>query len=844
MTMTACYDSFMIMNFDHIPRDWLDAAVTRCRRSLHGAKTAADRLALLRTLALLQGGRTIVDLDEAEVALLARFGLARTPDGAIRIVDEVDARVPADFWPACRFDSTLRRPRDRASPDGILRRHTDYNSYTNSAQKAAVRALLTVPTGGGVMVSIPTGAGKSLLFQLEALRHRRDDPGSCVVVITPTVSLALDHARSLSGIKGLEGSRAITGDLSGEEREAVLMAFRRGEVPILLLSPEYALKSVRNAIVDAAKPQHEKLSGLAARLRAFFIDEAHIVESWGRSFRPDFQRLPALLTDLRVQHPGLPVVLLSATLPPAARQVLRQSYGDAGSWLEVDAKAPRYEFDIVVQSYQSGEERLAALDAVIDHAPRPLVIYTSLAEQPTSVKESAAFLRIDASTLFKRLRERGYDRIALFTGNISDSAARLRIVEQWAADQLDIVVATSAFGMGVDKADVRSVIHACLPESPARWYQEVGRISRDGHQGLAVCLFTHSSSRTEKDDVDTAFSQATGSWLTREKAESRLRALIESRSDVRWIGGHQCMLLDLDAFHGELRGSSDYNRTWNMSLINLLQRSNVLEVLSAVSADGNTDRVQWEVKILDPHILIDSSSFWDRIETVRNAELDVAKQEMRAFLDIMITPRDECLIQRIFRLIEGDTDLNVPECGRCPSCRDRSVPPPDRLRYWGLERIWTEVDGGTCHLPPDTLLVNPEDANFELGLDRLIKRLTVVGIEQFVLPPRLVDLAAEILADSSAHLGLVIGQDEWLESEAELATLPTAVFLAEHDPNAASILWRARQWQETRRDRRLIVVTNTTHPIGGRRADQIVSGLAPYSEEILVELALLGRRRA
>src|SRR3546814_20576233 len=85
---------------------------------------------------------------------------------------------------------------------------------------------------------------------------------------------------------------------------------------------------------------------------------------------------------------------------------------------------------------------------------------------------------------------RQYKRIALFTGQITNGDERHQIVEDWAAERIDIVVATSAFGMGVDKTNVRTVVHACLPEGPSRWYQEIGRAAREGHQGLAVCLFT------------------------------------------------------------------------------------------------------------------------------------------------------------------------------------------------------------------------------------------------------------------------------------------------------------------------------------------------------------------
>src|SRR3546814_8779531 len=168
--------------------------------------------------------------------------------------------------------------------------------------------------------------------------------------------------------------------------------------------------------------------------------------------------------------------------------------------------------------------------------------------------------------------------------------------------------------MGVDKSNVRTVVHACLPEGPSRWYQEIGRAARDGHQGLAVCLYTRDERWATRNDVKDAFSQATGSWLTRELAELRWRALLDRRSGVRWSGSSQRMRLDLNAAREGLRtrAANDYNRTWNMSLLNLMQRAGVLEVLSVNTERG--DETSWEVEIRDPAILSERDiGVWDRI---------------------------------------------------------------------------------------------------------------------------------------------------------------------------------------------------------------------------------------
>jgi ATP-dependent DNA helicase RecQ len=613
---------------------WRAKGAARCRNALAHAVAPGDRLALLRTLVQFSHGRVVlgdegIRLTSAEGDLLVRFGLA-SDEKVLRLLGgSEDSVFLSGLEDGLRFEGAPRQLFDSASPDAVLLRSTPHKQYKNAAQKAAVRALLTMPPGGGLMVSMPTGSGKSLLFQIAAREAQRRRSASCIVVITPTVALALDHHRTLSNMAGLEGSVALTGDLKGSARENALFAFRRGEVPILLLSPEQALSPmVSEALIEAAMDPTQKGGVLAASLAAFVIDEAHIVEQWGRSFRPDFQRLSALVARLRHHDPSLRALLLSATLPPAARRELRRSYGSAPQmWLEVDARAPRYEFDVVVQSFGDPVIRQAALDLAIDRASRPAIVYTTLVDA--------------ASALHDRLaRERGYQRIALFTGAISDAGQRRAIVRNWAADEIDLVVATTAFGMGVDKMDVRAVIHACLPEGPTRWYQEIGRAARDGHQGLAVCLFTDFEYWAgQTSDVSDAYAQSTRNWLGRAKAEERWAALVRKRRHITWQGERRRLTLDLDAVREGLPSrSGDYNRAWNRALLTLLQRAGVLEVVST-NPEGDEPGDLWVVDICEDRMLEESASaVWDHIEIVRDAEQSEAKTELDQFVTIMRQP--------------------------------------------------------------------------------------------------------------------------------------------------------------------------------------------------------------
>jgi ATP-dependent DNA helicase RecQ len=809
---------------------WRRKAVARSRRALSGAAAGADRLALLRSLVRLNDGRLDLDeqglrLDESDRGQLHRFGLAA--DGAVL------RSAPSDFEltvsglrDGLDLDSRPRQVFQPASPDAILLRLTPYRSYRSVAQKSGVRALVSMPDGAGLMVSMPTGSGKSLLFHVAALQARREHAGACVIVITPTVALALDHERTSRAIAGLEGSLALTGDLKGPARQAALFSFRRGEIPLLFLSPEQLFSAdVQQAAHEAVAASGAKPVDLKARLAALVVDEAHIIEQWGRNFRPDFQRLPGILHSLRRVDPSLRSVFLSATLPRAAKAEIRRAFaGPERPWLEVDARAPRYEFDIAVQRYVDPAARADALDQVVDLAPRPAVIYTTLVEE--------------ADALYRHLAgPRGYRRIALFTGAVSDPAARRQILARWAADELDLVVATSAFGLGVDKDDVRSVIHACLPENPTRWYQEIGRGGRDGHQALAACLFTdfprgpHALS-----DVRNAYGQSTRSWLGRIKAAGRWAALYEQSSARHWQGPRLRMTLDLDAVRDGLANrSSDYNRAWNRALLTLMQRAEVLEVVST-NGEDTAAGATWVVDVVDHRLLDGDPAVWSHIGAVRDAERRASHAELEEFVQLMRAPDRQCLTRSVFEAIEGGETLAEP-CGRCPSCRARALSPPTVIPCAGLEAAWSyPLPSARAHLPAGVTLLAARDAEFETGLAPLGRRLVGAGVEQIILSAAERPAMLSAFLDADARFGFVLTHEEWSGPVAGLACTTTAVLLPQPEPLALRTLARvetlARAWPE----QSLIVVGRPDRVLDGRRLDQ-VSPRAPVAEVMLDDLA-------
>lgn len=821
---------------------WLKDEIARLSVRLAQARSAADKYALLRSLVRLQGGRMDREWVHSRFPDLnpdaaTRFGLA-VGLTAVRLLDERHEPSPEGFWAAQDLDVSLRRQRENLPPDAILLRYTGYADYRSEGQKAAVHSLVTMPKGASLMVCLPTGSGKSLLFQLAAARMREASRGSSVVVITPTVSLALDHERTLSRMPGLEGSRALVGGMHPVDRANLVDAFRRGEIPLLFMSPEIALGSVREYLIEAATSPAEKLETLGAHISAVFIDEAHIVESWGRSFRPDFQRLPGLVQELRSRNSDLQCVLLSATLPPSAREVLRSSYKSQRGWGEVDAATPRREFDIVVQRYRDAEARLKAVDFVIDRAPRPLIVYTTLAgdeEDDRGLRD----LRLSASELYARLKSRGYDRIALFSGEVSSTSERSQIVRDWADDKIDVIVATSAFGMGVDKANVRSVVHACLPDSPARYYQEIGRAARDGRQGLAVCLFTDADRDGVKDDVSHARSTATSSWITKEVATPRWDAMLQASSNSRWIGDRRALTIDLDAMRQGITLSTDFNRRWNMSILNLLQRARMLDV---VSCSHEPNQFKWDIEIREPSLLASGvDEVWDRVFSLRDNEQAVARTEVRHFIDIVRRPQDVCVLRAVFELLQERYTDEISSCGRCPGCRARGeIFEAEPLHRYSAD-IWPAGPlAMPLKLPPGLTLIIPEDTTFSRDLVPLIARLSSSGVEQVVVPDDIALDCAVGLKMSGARLGLVVNHSSIAANEAGLARIPTAVLLRSRDDASIRVLEAITRWKDLAAlPEPLLIVTSPSIELNGRRLDQTLSIRAPYFEDSLGHFSIL-----
>jgi ATP-dependent DNA helicase RecQ len=766
--------------------NWRKESIDRLRSRLEDPEASiADKCALFREWLRLSGRASVkvgcgpLDSSEWQQRLNQHhLSVRKSSKGDWAIADAsriAGSRLPEDFWKALHVDPVPRRPWPKAEGDPFLAKYCEHPSYLCPTQKAAARALAVMPPGQTLMVSMPTGSGKSLLFQA-GTRFARESASSEMpisIVVAPTRALIADHLRLLRSIAGLEGTRHLHGELSPAERNEVKNALLAGDAPIVLATPEILLGWGRELIERLAQPCATRYSHERGRLWAVFIDEAHIIESWGRGFRPDFQRLPGAISRLRQAdaNPDLRVVLLSATLPPGARDLLRRQYSSAEDRaLEIHAGVPRTEFDLVANGYNSREQRLAALQEAIPFLPRPAIVYSTLVD--------------DAIGLYEILRrDFGYCRAALVTGEYEVPWPRAEIIRRWAEGRLDLISATSAFGMGIDKPDVRCIVHACVPESPNRYYQEIGRAARDGHQALALCVYhkdpPHYQS-PEGDDIKTAYSLATHEFLTVDRALDRWRGLLKDARERDAIGGfvqHGWVYrLSLDAKFEDMewKRTGRLNRGWNVVLINLLQREKALEVQSL---DPESDRAEWVVQIVDPALLLTKAGDEERVRSllsVREEELARQREGVRAVVSVLSSRANGCLMASLFEAMEEGVDCEP--CGRCAWCREHQLPPPTAFRFGGTTDRWKALPYQAAELAGRVIL-RPADPFFPRGFAKAVLLLRKYGVREHLCPDRWAGRLTTELTGPAESLQFLLSHSEWLEQGWRFLGWPMAVWL-------------------------------------------------------------------
>ena len=414
--------------------------------------------------------------------------------------------------------------RERHDAGRELKRWFGYGGYRpepadadgRPMQQAIVEEAMAGKHGLGIL---PTGTGKSLCYQIPAL-SRYDKTGALTVVISPLVALMADQVAGLEQ-RGIGCCVTVNGLLSMPERSHALDRIRLGDAGILLISPEQLRsRSLRRALDQRA-------------IGAWVLDEAHCLSRWGHDFRPDYRYVGRFIREKAGDGSIPPVLCLTATArPDVVGDIARYFRDELGIELAVfDGGAERVNLAFEVIPTTGGEKFSDILQILTSHlqpdAPGGAIVYCATRQQSEDIAE------------YLQLKGVAVDR---FHAGLSPET-RKEVQRRFIAGELRAIAATNAFGMGIDKPDVRLVVHADIPGSLENYLQEAGRAGRDRDPARCVLLYA-------ADDVERQFGMSARSRLTREEIHGILRALRNLDRKKRFDG-------DVVATAGEILGEDD-----------------------------------------------------------------------------------------------------------------------------------------------------------------------------------------------------------------------------------------------------------------------------------------------
>ncbi|QIZ77700.1 RecQ family ATP-dependent DNA helicase [Ferrimonas lipolytica] len=329
-------------------------------------------------------------------------------------------------------------------PHSLLQQHFGFSEF-RPGQQQTIEHLLA---GRSAAAIFPTGSGKSLCYQLPALALP-----NLTLVISPLLALMQDQLAFLHS-KGIPAA-TIDSTQSYEQSQQVMRQVRDGEIKILMISVE-RLKNERFRNFIGQIP-----------ISLLVVDEAHCISEWGHNFRPDYLKLPHYRQSLNIER----VLLLTATATPQVIDDMAAKFAIDPSCITATGFY-RCNLDLGVEAV-SPEQRLPYLQQHLDsRREQPAIVYVT---QQQSAEQVAT-----------ALKQTGHHVAAYHAG--LEHPLRMRIQQQFMAGELAVIVATIAFGMGVDKADIRHVIHYDLPKSIENYSQEIGRAGRDGQRSECLVL--------------------------------------------------------------------------------------------------------------------------------------------------------------------------------------------------------------------------------------------------------------------------------------------------------------------------------------------------------------------
>ena len=349
-------------------------------------------------------------------------------------------------------------PNDLPDPRAALREHFGYDDFRTDQREVIEKLLL----GKNLLGAFPTAFGKSICYQLPGLML----PG-LTVIISPLISLMKDQVDALQG-RGIDSVGLLNSSLTPTEYRQEFKRLVDGEIKLLYVSPE-RFRSRR--FLNTLKSH---------KISLFVVDEAHCISQWGHDFRPDYL---ALRTAIQAANPGS-VALFTATATPEVRE-------DIVNQLRVE------KCETVIQSVERPNLKFSVCE--VPGEPEKYQLLTKQLEQLTGKGIVYAGTRRQTEEIAEYLKGKGY-RVDFYHGARKESE-RTRVQDAFFDDTaagIEIVAATNAFGMGIDKPDIRYVIHWTIAGSLEHYYQEAGRAGRDGKDSQCILFFCSGDRRLQE----------------------------------------------------------------------------------------------------------------------------------------------------------------------------------------------------------------------------------------------------------------------------------------------------------------------------------------------------------
>lgn len=675
---------------------------------------------------------------------------------------------------------------------------TGFFRYKSMEQKLAVSGALKSPDGYTTLIAMLTGGGKSLVTQTIAYQKEN----GLTLVIVPTISLMIDQERNAKKNIRSDVSDEIFSYYSGKDLTSFYDALKRKRARLLFVSPEALMKNqkLRETLLQSNAEHY---------IKNLIIDEAHIVIEWGASFRVDYQCLDSFQRNLLIENQELRTFLMSATYSKDTVQQLRHFYSDGEKWIEIRCdrlrREPRYSI-IKASSYIDRRRKLEVLAAIL---PRPMIIYVNSPETASKVQ--------------KHLQECGITNTHTFTG-LTPNKERERLIAQWANQDFDLMIATCAFGVGVDKKDVRTVLHLYVPENPNKYYQEAGRGGRDGLPCLGVMLYT-------EEDVNTAF-QRMQKVLTTDKLSGRWFSMLHSQKTVRNKYGE--ILIDTsikpdyndkDGFFSDV---SDIDISWNVYVLLLLRRNYLIDILD-VSYQEN--RYIFKIRLCEHEIGAPSEEATARFENIRTSEWTQILREFDLMRNALRHVGRECwseMFNEVYNLTEA-------YCSGCDHhneiVNEESTRMPLLLKLPALNLCRTYTVNEMMDGADEMLVI--ANASEQMALTQ---KMLKSGIENIVFPQNSITLEQSMQYETANRACLLMNLNEFFDfcSRGQYYVSGSILlFLPEEEYSVLRILEAVHRLRSSLQSK-IILVASEDYLLAkrGKRLSELVDG--PYKQAYII----------